>query len=123
MTFTFDPAADYYELFEMCLSDGTTEVLNDPEDFDEFVQALKDGRYDPESGIAPLPLTKEQEQKLLDEITQVCGGNNSWFNAHHSVAFALLLTGEWPDLATLEEFHQFVPDATQFDLHKISYYQ
>ena len=71
MTFTFDPAADYYELFEACLMDGTTEALNDPENFDEFLQALKDGRYHPETGITPLPLTQEQEGKLLDEITKV----------------------------------------------------
>lgn len=51
MTFTYDPNFDYYELFEMCMADGTTEALDDPEDFDEFLQALKDGRYHPETGI------------------------------------------------------------------------
>lgn len=52
MTFTFDPEMDYYSLFEMCMADGTTEPLDDPESFEEFLQALKDGRYDPETGIS-----------------------------------------------------------------------
>lgn len=52
MAFTFDKTFDYYPLFEMCMGDGTTQVLDDPEDFDEFVQALKDGRYDPDTGLA-----------------------------------------------------------------------
>jgi len=53
MTFKFDPNADYYSRFEMCMADGTTEPLDDPESFEEFIQALKDGRYDPETGISP----------------------------------------------------------------------
>ena len=58
-TFVFDPTYDYYELFEMCLGDGTTQTLDDPEDFDEFLRALREGRYDPETGtIAPLPLNQ-----------------------------------------------------------------
>ena len=52
MPFTFDPNFDYYPLFEACMTDGTTEALDDPEDFDEFLEALKAGRYDPETGIS-----------------------------------------------------------------------
>ena len=73
MAFKYDPDFDYYELFEMCMGDGTTEVLDDPEDFNEFLQALKDGRYDPDTGISPAksavlaPLTGEDlAAKLLE---------------------------------------------------------
>ena len=56
MTFTFDPKADYYEMFEACMDAGTTEVLDDPEDYDEFLRALREGRYDPEKEtLAPTP--------------------------------------------------------------------
>ena len=49
MAFTFDPTADYYPLFELCMSDGTTEqILDDPESYEEFVEALKTGQYVPE---------------------------------------------------------------------------
>ena len=63
--FRFDPDADYYELFELCMSDGTTEALNDPESFDEFLVALKDGRYDPETGITPASGKREQAVENL----------------------------------------------------------
>lgn len=54
MPFTYDPTFDYYPLFEACMAAGTTETLDDPENFDEFVEALKAGRYDPEKEtIAP----------------------------------------------------------------------
>lgn len=64
MTFKYDPDFDYYELFEMCMGDGTTEVLDDPEDYDEFLQALKDGRYDGEkiSPAKPSVLAPQKEK-------------------------------------------------------------
>ena len=55
MAFTFDPTADYYSLFELCMADGTTEALDDPEDYDEFLAALKAGRYDPDAGVIAPP--------------------------------------------------------------------
>ena len=48
-TFTFDPSFDYYPLFEACMGDGTTEdILNDPEDYNEFVDVLRKGFWVPE---------------------------------------------------------------------------
>ena len=49
MNFTFDPSFDYYPLFEACMADGTTEdILNDPEDYNEFIDTLKNGLWAPE---------------------------------------------------------------------------
>ena len=46
MTFKYDPSFDYYELFELYMSDGTNEeVLEDPEDYCEFIEALKAGKF------------------------------------------------------------------------------
>ena len=72
MAFTYDPNFDYYPLFEMCMADGTTEALDDPEDFDEFVQALKDGRYDPETGIKP---AVSGGNKYVDAVEEFRGLN------------------------------------------------
>ena len=41
--FTYTPGFDYYELFESMLGDDRLEVMNDPEDFVEFEQMLKEG--------------------------------------------------------------------------------
>jgi|TARA_R110001592_G_scaffold296602_2_gene567054 hypothetical protein len=41
--FTYTPGFDYYELFEAMLGDDRLEVMNDPEDFAEFEQMLKEG--------------------------------------------------------------------------------
>jgi hypothetical protein len=52
------------------MSDGTTEPLDDPADYDEFLQALKDGRYDPEKGIAPAASSaKADDTQTKDDDT------------------------------------------------------
>ena len=80
--FTFDPKADYYPLFEACMAAGTTEALDDPEDYDEFLQALREGRYDPDTGITPAstesstPLTGEELAAKLLELKKAGVTNN-----------------------------------------------
>ena len=42
----FDPEADYYEYWEASISDpALAEVADDPEDYDEFLELLKTGKY------------------------------------------------------------------------------
>lgn len=110
MAFTFDPNTDYYSLFEACMADGTTEALNDPEDFDEFLQVLKDGRYDPDAGISPAPLTEEQKEKLLKEIADTCEVNTGWFSDHDACAYWFALTGEFHEDTDrmLGEFAEYI---------------
>ena len=50
MPFTFDPAADYYEFFEASMSDPVLEdLMDDPEDYDEFLTLLRKGLYPQEA--------------------------------------------------------------------------
>ena len=46
--FTFDPTFDYYELFEAVMGDPTLEeIMEDSEDYGEFIEVLKAGRWEP----------------------------------------------------------------------------
>ena len=49
MTFKFDPDFDYYELFEACMGfdEAWQAMADDPEDYDEFIEALKSGKFVP----------------------------------------------------------------------------
>lgn len=50
MTFQFTEGFDYYPLFEAAMMDSDwQEMANDAEDYDEFVQALKDGTFVPKN--------------------------------------------------------------------------
>lgn len=83
--FVFDPDFDYYPLFEMCMGDGTTEVLDDPEDFDEFIQAIKDGRYQPGKGITPdpsKPVVNEPEPVTTASVPQTEADDEKEVLAH-----------------------------------------
>ena len=58
MTFTFDPKADYYEMFEATDRSVTStlyDLMDDVEDYDEFLGLLRDGRYpiDPDAPLKP----------------------------------------------------------------------
>jgi len=125
MAFKFDPSADYYSLFEACLGNGTTEVLDDPEDFNEFLQALKDGRYDPERGISPAKEAKgsvedaeldetdlqgKYRQNLLAHIKGCCEVNNGWYQGHAVPAYVFTLIGGWiqPTKEMVAEFYEFI---------------
>jgi len=48
MPFTYQDGADYYPMFEMCMSDPDWEAMaDDPEDYEEFLRALKAGTFKP----------------------------------------------------------------------------
>ena len=47
--FIFDPTFDYYELWEACMSDPTLEaVMDDTEDYEEFIETLRKGLWTPQ---------------------------------------------------------------------------
>ena len=101
--FTFDPKADYYEFFEASMADPILdELMDDCEDYDEFVALLRDGRYpfDPEA-----PLNPTLHKKLVQHIGECCDVNDGWFSSHIAASAALWATGELTDglKAELEE--------------------
>ena len=86
MTFTFDPAADYYELFEYSMADPALEkLMDDVENYDEFLGLLRDGLYP----INDEPLSPENHKALVAFIGRCCAANNSWFTIHTTAAVLL----------------------------------
>ena len=47
MAFQFNSKVDYYELFELVMSEDKEwqELADDPEDYEEFLSALNTGKY------------------------------------------------------------------------------
>ena len=86
MTFTFDPTADYYELYEASMSDPALEkLMDDLDDYDEFYGLLRDGLYP----INDEPLSPENHKALVAFIGKCCAANNSWFTIHNTAAVML----------------------------------
>lgn len=94
-------------------------------DYETFVVAYSKalfGKVKPEAEVekaldewllaTDVPLTKEHEEKLLEEIAGCCEVNSGWFSTHDAVAYYYALTGEFhkESDALLSEFADYILD-------------